>query len=251
MDDEERVRAIAELAPWGTLRAGVAVGPMASASWAVPDPSSGTPRGVAVDLAVALARDAGRPLDLAGFASSGEVTDALAEARIDVGFIPVDDERRERVAFGPDYALGISTYLIAPASAIADGGQVDRPDVRVVGVEDTATIRAARLTLTRTGVRGTRGAEEILALLRAGEVDVVALGLDALLDLADRIPGSRVLDGHFWSTGTAVAVPRGRPAALAFVTASIESCKADGSVQTAFDAAGLRGARLAPPGSFS
>jgi polar amino acid transport system substrate-binding protein len=251
MDDDERVRSITELAPWGTLRAGVAVGPMASASWAVPDRSSGAPRGVAVDLAVALARDAGRPLDLAGFSSSGEVADALAEDRIDVGFVPVDDQRRERIAFGPDYALGVSTCLVAPGSPIDGLDEVDRSGVRVVGVEDTATIRAARRSLARTEVRGARGAGEILELLRAGEVDAVALGLDALLDLADRVPGSRVLDGHFWSTGTAVAVPRGRPSALAFVTAFIEEAKADGRVQAAFDAAGLRGATLAPPGSFS
>ncbi len=243
--------AIHELAPTGLLRAGIAIGPAASASWATRDPATGEPRGVAVELAVALARDADRPLGLVAFTSSGHVTDALGGERIDVGFLPVDDERKTRVAFGPDYALGVSTYLVPPGSAIASAAEVDRPGVRVVGVEDTATIRAARRSLRRAQVRGTRSADELLRLLLAGEADAVALGSDSLLELADRVPGSRLLEDHFWETGTAVAIPRNRPAALMFVTDFIERAKADGTVQAAFDAAGLRGAKLAPQGSWS
>jgi polar amino acid transport system substrate-binding protein len=204
MATNERDAAVRELAPAGRLRAGLAIGPAASASWSTRDPSTGEPRGVAVELAVALARDAARPPDLVPFASSGEVTDALTEERIDVGFVPIDAARKARVACSPDYALGISTYLVPPGSTIASAADVDRPDVRVIGMEDTATICAARRSLTRTPVRGTRSADEVLRLLRADEVDAVVLGLDSLLDLADQFPGAHVLDRHFWATGTAM-----------------------------------------------
>ena len=98
---------------------------------------------------------------------------------------------------------------------------------------------------------GTTGADELLALLRAGELDAVALGRDSLQELAPLVPGSRILDGHFWAAGTAIAVPKGRPAALEFASAFIEDAKADGTVQAAFDRAGLTGATVAPPGSVS
>ena len=239
---------VRELAPTGVLRVGVAVGPAASPGWAVADPETGEPQGVAVDLGRSLAERAEVPLEIVRFASSGEVTEALAAAEIDVAFMPVDDDRREIVAFGPNYALGTSTYLVPAGSPISSLEEVDRDWVRVGGVEATTTIRAARRTLSRATVTGTTGADELLALLQAGDVDAVALGRDSLQELAPLVPGSRILDGHFWAAGTAIAVPKGRPAALVAASAFIEDAKANGTVQAAFDRAGLAGATVAPPG---
>jgi polar amino acid transport system substrate-binding protein len=240
-----------ELAPTGVLRVGVAVGPVASPGWAVADPETGEPRGVAVDLGLALAERAGVPARVVPLASSGEVVTALAAAEIDVGFVPVDEERKELVAFGTDFALGTSTYLVAPGSPIASLDEVDTAGTRVGGVESTTTIRAARRSLSRAEVTGTAGADELLALLRAGQVDAVALGRDSLRELASLVPGSRILDGQFLATGTAIALPKGRPAALGFASAFIEDAKADGTVRAAFDRAGLAGATVAPPGATS
>ena len=230
-----------DLAPTGALRVAIAVGPTGSPLWATKDPASGAPRGVTVDLGRALA------VDFVVYSSSGEITDAAGSGAWDVSFMPVDDERRTKVDFGPDYALGESTYLVAPGSTIAAIPEVDRAGVRVAGVENTTTIRAARRSLRNTTVTGTKGATEILELLRAGGVDAVALGRDSLEDFAEMLPGSRVLDGYFWAVSVAVATPPGRKAGLAFASAFIEDVKADGTVERSFTAAGLRGAKVAPP----
>jgi polar amino acid transport system substrate-binding protein len=243
--------AVRELAPTGTLRVGVAVGPAASPGWTIADPVTGDPSGVAVDLGRALASRIGTPLQIVRYASSGEVTEALAREAIDVAFMPVDEDRKQVVAFGPNYALGTSTYLVPDGSPITSIEEVDREGIRVGGVESTTTIRAARRSLSAAEVTGTTGADELLALLRAGEVDAVALGRDSLQQLAGLVPGSRILDGHFLSAGTAIAVPKGRPAALELASTFIENAKADGVVQAAFDRAGLTGASVAPPGWVS
>jgi len=243
--------AVRELAPTGTLRVGVAVGPAASPGWAVADPGSGEPRGVAVDLGRALADRIATPLEVIPYASSGEVTEALAAEAIDVAFMPVDEERRRVVAFGPDYALGTSTYLVPAGSPIGSIDEVDRGGIRVGGVEATTTIRAARRSLSRAEVIGTTGADELVGMLRAGELDAVALGRDSLDQLSRQVPGSRILDGAFLAAGTAIAVPKGRGAALRLASVFIEDAKADGIVQAAFDHAGLSGATVAPPGSRS
>ena len=67
-------------------------------------------------------------------------------------------------------------------------------------------------------------------------------------DLAGKIAGSRVLDGAFLNSTTAVAVPKGNAAALAYVSAFIEEMKASGVVRRAFDDMGLTAEQIAPAG---
>jgi polar amino acid transport system substrate-binding protein len=251
MADDKTEAARAELAPTGKLRVGIAVGPTGSPLWAIKDPATGEPRGVTVDLGAALAKKLGVPVEFVVHSSSGEITDAASRGTWDVSFMPVDDERKAKVDFGPNYALGESTYLVAPGSPIQSIADVDRAGVRVAGVENTTTIRAARRLLKNTTVTGTKGANEILDLLRAGGVDAVALGRDSLEDFAQIVPGARVLDGHFWAVGTAVATPKDKSAALAYASAFVEGAKADGTLQRAFTAAKLKGAKVAPAGSKS
>jgi polar amino acid transport system substrate-binding protein len=46
-------------------------------------------------------------------------------------------------------------------------------------------------------------------------------------------------------------VPKGKPAALAYVSAFIEEAKASGLVRKAFDEMGLKASQVAPPGMKS
>jgi polar amino acid transport system substrate-binding protein len=248
---QDHAQARQELAPTGKLRVGIAVGPTGSPLWATKDPETGKPRGVTVDLGGALARKLGVAVEFVVHSSSGEITDAADSGTWDVSFMPVDDERKQRIDFGPNYALGESTYLVAPGSSIQSIAEVDRPGVRVFGVENTTTIRAARRSLKNTTATGAKGATEILELLKSGGLDAVALGRDSLEDFAQMVPGARVLGGHFWAVGVAVATPKNKPAGLAYATAFIEEAKADGTVERAFAAAKLKGAQVAPAGSRS
>ena len=67
-----------------------------------------------------------------------------------------------------------------------------------------------------------------------------------LLGLAEKLPGSRVLEDSFAVAELAIALPKGRPAALAYVSEFIEQAKRAGVVGRAIDAAGLRGVKVAP-----
>jgi polar amino acid transport system substrate-binding protein len=244
-DDPATLR---ELAPTGKLRVGIGVAPVSSAFWATKDQASGQPRGVTVALGTALAQKLGIPIELQTYNSSGEVTEAGATGQWDVSFMPVDPERAQKVDFGPNYYLFVSTYLVPADSPIRTIDEIDRSGVRVVGVANTTTIRSAERALKHARVSGAKSVDEILDMLKAGQADAVALGRESLDSLVPKLPGARILDGQFHATGVAVAVPKNRPAALAYVTRFIEEAKASGIVRKALDDNGIKGP-VAPPGS--
>ncbi len=241
----------AELLPTGALRVGIGVGPVASAFWAMRQPD-GSAKGVTVVLAEEAAKRLGVTLALLPMASSGEVTNAGAgpNPAWDLSFMPVDAERAARLAFGPDFYLSTSTYLVPAGSTLTRVEQVNAPGVRVLGVANTTTIRAAQRAHPLATFTMTVGADEMVERLRRGEADAVALGRESLDSLLPRLPGARIVEGHFHALGTAIAVPRGRPLALAWARDFIEEAKRDGTVRRALDSMGI-GGPVAPAGSFT
>jgi polar amino acid transport system substrate-binding protein len=235
-----------ELNPTGTLRVGVASAPALSAMFVVKD-AAGRPRGVTVDLATDLAAQLGAPLAFTVAANTGLLTDALEAGAIDVSFMPMDDERRKRIAFGPAYYLVESTYMATGASGIREVGEVDRAGVRVVGIANTTTIRAAGRSLKNTTITAATSIDEAVAMLHDGKADAFALSRDSLPPFVAALPGSRIVEGGFQHTGIAVAVGRDRSQALAFVTGWMERAKAGGVVRRALDAAGFQNEAVAPP----
>lgn len=237
---------LGELAPTGKLRVGVVVAPAASGFFVVKD-ANGLPRGVTVDLGNALAQNLGVPVEFVTVPNSGEVTDALASGAIDVTFMPLDDARMKMVDFGPAYMIGENTYLVTARSGIKALADVDHPNIRVVGVANSTTIRAAGSLLKNTKIMAVNSVDEAVDLLRADKADAFPMSSVALRPLVAQVPGARILDGAFQRIITAVAVAKNRPAALAYATTFMEQAKASGLVRRAFDEAGLKDIEVAPP----
>ena len=82
--------------------------------------------------------------------------------------------------------------------------------------------------------------------LTGGKADAFALSRDSLPPFVAKLPGSRIVDGGFQLTGIAIAIPKGRPEALAYVTTFLEKAKNSGVVRHAFDRAGLQHLPVAP-----
>ena len=107
-----------ELAPTGKLRVGIAVGPNPGAGNVAIDQATGKVRGIAADLGAELAQKLRVPVEFVPYPNSGALTDAAGSGTWDVAFIPVDDERKKKVDFGPAHVVLQSTYLVAPGSPI-------------------------------------------------------------------------------------------------------------------------------------
>jgi len=235
-----------QLAPTGKLRIAVAVGPAASAQFAIMD--GGVVKGVAVTLGQALAKKLGVPGEVLPHDASGEIQNSAADDKWDVAFLPVDDERKKFVDFGNAYHLLQSTFLVAPGARIASVADANAKGVGIGGVANTATFRAAmKATPNATHVEFAKVDAAAAAMLE-GHIAAIALSRESLGGLVKKIPGARILDDAFLNSSTAVCVPKGRPAALAYVSEFIEEAKASGLVRRALDEVGLTASQIAPAG---
>ncbi len=237
-----------ELTPTGKLRVGIALGLTPGVGNVVMD-ASGEPRGVSADLGRALAKKLGVAVEWVSYTNSGALTDGAASGAWDVAFIPVDEQRKQKVEFGAAHIVLQSTFLVAPGSRIRTLAEVDKPGVRVAGVQNTASARAAQAALKNVTMTYVRGALELFQLLRSGQVDAVAQSRESLTLMAAKLPGARVLPGSFLNSYVAVAVPKGRPAALAYASAFLEEAKASGLVRRALDSSGMKSSVVAPAGA--
>lgn len=236
-----------ELAPTGKLRVAIAVAPTPSAIYVIKNPAGGY-RGVSIDLGRLLAEKLKVPVEYVVYNASGEITDAADKNAWDVTFMPVDDERRKFVDFGNAYHLLQSTYLVAPESTIKSIAEANRPGVRIGGIPGTTTFRASTAASTQATHLPVKSVDEAAELMKAGKIDAIALGRETIGGLAALLPGSRILDGAFWNSTTAVAVPKNHDVARTYVTVFIEEVKASGVVRKAFDSVGLTASQVAPAG---
>lgn len=235
-----------QLAPTGTLRVAIAVSPSPSAQFAIKD--GDTYRGVAIILGAALAKKLGVPVTILPHNASGEIQNSAASGRWDVAFLPVDDERKKFVDFGNAYHLLQSTFLVAPGSKVNSVRNADRAGLGIGGVANTATFRAAmKATPSATHIEFAK-VDAAVAAMNEGQIELIALSRESLAGLVGKIPGSRILDDAFLNSSTAVCVPKGKPAALAYAGDFIEEAKAAGLVRQAFDEMGLKTSIVAPAG---
>ncbi|OAF13356.1 amino acid ABC transporter substrate-binding protein [Bradyrhizobium centrolobii] len=232
-----------EIAPTGKLRVAIAISPAGGAFWSTKTESGYA--GVPVDLGKEMAARLGVPVEYVVHQNSGQITDAAAKGTLekgawDVTFLPKDPERETEMMFGPIYEVADATYIVKPGSTVTSFATLDQPGTKVAAVNNTTTMRGAIAHLKNAKVTGYQTYDEIFDLLKSGGIDAFALSRDQLNKMAQKIPGTRVLDETFKKTVTAVAVPPGHAQALAFVTKFMTEATTNGTLRKAYDNNGLK-----------
>ena len=110
-----------ELCPHGPLRFGVVAAPEPTSFFVSVD-AAGNPQGVTVALAMQLARNLDVAVEFTVVPNSGQLVRLLVDGAIDAAFMPLDDERRAQLDFGPAYTTAENTYLIRPGAGIGEPG---------------------------------------------------------------------------------------------------------------------------------
>lgn len=231
-----------EIAPTGKLRVAIAISPAGGAFWSTRTQAGYA--GVPVDLGKEMAAQLGVAVEYVVHQNSGQITDAAGKGTWDVTWLPRDPERETRMMFGPIYEVADATYIVKAGSSVTNFATLDQPGIKVAAVNATTTMRGAVAHLKDAKVTGYQTYDEIFALLKSGEIDAFALSRDQLNKMAQKIPGTKVLDETFKKTVTAVAVPLGHQRALTFVTQFMNEAVANGTLRKAYDNNGLKDAPI-------
>jgi polar amino acid transport system substrate-binding protein len=233
----------ADLAPTGKLRAGINYGNFILAT---KDRATGESSGVAIDLLHELARRLGVPAEIVAYDSVAVMGDAAPTNAWDIAFLGSDPQREKLMSFTPAYLEIDATYLVPGTSTFRAAEEVDREGVRVVAPARANYELFLSRHLKRAQLVSTHGAEAAFDLLVTGKADALAGLKQALLDLLQRLPDSRILEGRFMGVRQSIAVPKGRDAGLAYLRRVVEDAKRSGLVARAIERTGVRGVSVAP-----
>ena len=231
-----------DLAPEGVLRAAINFGNPVLAQ----QKADGLAQGISVELAKALAKELGVPLQMVTFDAAGKVFAALEEGIWNVAFLAIEPVREEQIAFSEPYVIIEGTYLVAADSAYQQVEDLDKAGVKIAVGKGAAY----DLFLSRT----LKHAQLERAATSAGAVDLyIEQSLDAaagvrqpLEKIAAGDHSYRVLDGAFTSIRQAMAVPQSRQAGAAFVRDFVERKKAEGFVRAVLNENGQTDVMIAP-----
>ena len=240
---QEPPPARADLAPTGTLRAGLNFGNVLLTG---KDAATGEARGVAVDMARELSRRLDVPLQIVPFESAGALADAAKSGVWDVAFLGAEPQRANEISFSPAYVEIESTYLVPANSKVQTVADVDRKGARIAIAAKSAYDLYLTRNLQQATLERADGVDNAFKRLVDEKMDALAGLRPVLLTYVDKLPGSRVLDDRFTTVQQAVGTPKGREAAAAYLREFVEDVKAQGLVAQLIEKNGVRGLTVAP-----
>ena len=225
------------LAPTGVLRVGLYQGSPSSILVGAP----GQERGVGFDLGKALAARLGVPFQPVVFPKNAEVLAGVQAGTLDVTFTNASPERARRMDFSPTFMDVEKSFLVGPASPATSIADMKRPGLRI-GVSEGSSTEAelAPGYPSATAVRAST-LKAGIDMLADGRIDAFATNKAILFEMADALPGSRVLPGRWGTEHFAAGIPKGREAGRAAIDAFVRDALAEGTVARAIARAGLRG----------
>lgn len=234
---------LAELAPTGTLRAGINMSNFLLVTGKTPE---GDPDGVSPDLAREIARRLGVPVKLVPMPSPDGLVAAADDDVWDIGLVGAEPQREEKMAFTAAYAEIEATYLVREDSALKSVEDVDKQGVSIIvrggsayGLWLERNIKNAELILTES-------ADDARSRFASEKIDALAGLKNGLMKDARNIPGTRILPGKFASVQQAVGTLKKNTAGIAFLREVVEDAKASGLIAQFIEKHKANGLSVAP-----
>jgi polar amino acid transport system substrate-binding protein len=233
---------LAELAPTGTLRAGINLSNFLLVTGRAP---SGDPIGVAPDMAAEIARRLGVPLKLVPFKSPGELADAVGTDTWDIGLIADEPARAAVIAFAPAYVEIEATYIVRGDSSLKTISDIDQKGVRIIVAARTAYDLWLTANIKNATLVHAEGGAAALEQFKTGAADALAGLKPGLLTDVEKLAGARLIDGRFTTVQQAIGTARANTAGAAFLRDFVTEAKRSGLVAGLIEKHKVRGLSVA------
>jgi polar amino acid transport system substrate-binding protein len=228
----------AALAPSGALRVGVYRG---SPSSYVEGAANAPPRGVGWMLGRALAQQLQLGFEPVVFDNNAASLAAVQHGFVDLVFTNATAERAQVIRFAPPLVDVEKSVLVPAGSPIGSLGSLAGRAARIGVSAGSSTAEefgplypSAVLVAVPTLLQAGR-------MLGQGSLDGFATNNAILFELADQVPGTRVLPGHWGLEHFALGIPPGRAAGHACIDAFSAQAAASGLLSFAIEESRLRG----------
>jgi polar amino acid transport system substrate-binding protein len=216
--------------------------------------ATGEPRGrgtgaVGIEITRTIATRLGIQAQIIEYSTPAEVVQCLKENACDMAIMGIEPSRTGQVDFSLPIVQFDYTYLVPAGSPIQRPADSDREGVRIAFVRSHASGLALVRAVKRATLIGAELSDAAFDLLRTGQADVFAFPRQELIDYALKLPGSRNLEEPYGVNLVGLAVPKGNPGRVAYVSEVIREAKSSGAIQrfiTRGDVPGLRGFQVAP-----
>lgn len=232
---------ISSLAPQGELRVALNYGNTVLAQRG----KDGVPLGVSADLARELCRRLGLVPRFISYDAAADVAKAATENTWDIAFMAIDPKRGEHIDFTKAYVQIEGTYLVKDNAPWLKVEELDREGVRIaVGQGAAYDLFLSRHLKQAELVKFSTSAAAVHGFVEQG-LEAAAGVRQTLLGFSEENTGYRILDGYFTAIHQAMALPKGRDAALRYVFAFVEEMKANGFVAESLVRSGQDGVTVA------
>ena len=235
--------AVAELAPSGTLRAGLNLSNFLLVSSRDAD---GGPIGVAPDMARAIADRLGVAVQYVLYPNPGALADAAGTGAWDIGLLGAEPARAEKIEFTPAYVEIQSTYLVPPGSPLHSIAEIDQPGIRIASTARTAYGLWLDRNIQHAEIVHATTIDEAFDIFQRDRLDVLSGLRPRLLTDLHRLPGARILDGQFTAVQQAIGTLRQNAAASRFLRDFVADAITSGVVADLILKHDIHGLSVAP-----
>jgi polar amino acid transport system substrate-binding protein len=227
------------LAPLGKLRVGVYPGSPLSL---MVDRSTGQSHGLSHDLGAEFARRLGVAVEYTTYQRIADVLDAMKAGQLDFTVSNATPARAADVNFSqPVLALELG-YLVPSNSPLTTPEEVDRPGMRIGVTKGSTSERTLPARFQHATIVPAQNLREAIDMLNNGQLDVYMTNKPILYEMSDAMSGARILAGNWGVEHVAVAIPKGREAAMDVVRNFVNDVQSSGLLAQFQTLAGLRGA---------
>jgi polar amino acid transport system substrate-binding protein len=201
---------------------------------------------VMLDIARALAARLGVKLLIVEQPTPRAALDCIKTGGCEFAFLGIEPSRAAEVDFTPAVFQFDYSFLVPAGSPLRQFTDADRAGIRISVVRNHASTMALTRMVKHAELTGFDLPDDAFAALQNGNASVFAAPRQILVDYAEKLPGSRVLDEGYGVNRVGMAVAKHRQGLHSYLMQFVDEAKTSGLIARLIAEAGLRGFQVEP-----